>query len=162
MLVLKWMLLLAIASPVLAWIAGQLGLLSGKQPGDLGVRDGKLKRPSRTANCVSSQTGLWPHDAAPAAAIEPLRVADFADGGDPMAHVAKAIETMPGARLVAVRNDYVYAQFTTKLLKYVDDDGTDPTLTLACRSLGSSDRRLAQPSIDALRWLVTAASAGRR
>ena len=36
-------------------IAGQMGLLTGKVPGGLGVTGGRLKGLSKTPNCVSSQ-----------------------------------------------------------------------------------------------------------
>ena len=62
--------------PLLILAAGQFGLLMGRPPSDLGVRDGKLKPPSRTPNSVSSQAGLWPQGeyASSYAQIEPLPV----------------------------------------------------------------------------------------
>lgn len=104
----------------LAVVAGQFGLLSGRAPKDLGVRDGRLKPPSRTPNSVSSQAHLYPD--APQkddAAIAPLPLT-----GDPAAAIARLrriVESMPGARVVDVRPDYLYAQFTTKWLRFVDD-----------------------------------------
>ncbi len=121
MVALKWILLIALALSVLVIVAGQLGLLSGKPPDDLGVKEGKLKRPSRTPNCVSSQAAMWPQDAALAAAIEPLRLGTLEASQASMAPLVKIVESMPGARVVTSRSDYVYVQFTTRLLKYVDD-----------------------------------------
>ena len=46
--------------PLLVLAAGQFGWLTGQAPNDLGVREGKLKPPSRTDNSVSSQATLWP------------------------------------------------------------------------------------------------------
>ncbi len=60
MTVLKWLLALPLVLAVLAVVAGQAGLLMGKAPDDLGVRDGKLKRPSATDNSVCSQAKDWP------------------------------------------------------------------------------------------------------
>ena len=60
MWILKWVLIGIVALVVLAIIAGQAGLLKGKAPTDLGVRDGRLKGLSLTENCVSSQAGLYP------------------------------------------------------------------------------------------------------
>lgn len=67
---------LAIAIVALALlIAGQLGFLKGKAPQDLGLKDGKLKRPSRTENSVTSQADLWPdHPMRAYAAIEPFKI----------------------------------------------------------------------------------------
>ncbi len=41
--------------PLLLLAAGQFGFLRGSPPGERGLRDGKLKPPSRTTNSVSSQ-----------------------------------------------------------------------------------------------------------
>ncbi|MEW5882063.1 MAG: DUF1499 domain-containing protein [Pseudomonadota bacterium] len=111
---------IAFALVAVTFVAGQLGLLSGRQPTDLGVRDGRLKPPSRTPNSVSSQAHLYPD--APQrddAAIAPLKFT-----GDPAAAIARVrriVESMPGARVVDARSDYLYAQFTTRWLKFVDD-----------------------------------------
>ena len=118
---LKWLVGIPLALAVLALVAGQLGFLSGKPPGDLGVRDGKLKRPSNTPNSVSSQARSWPGDEAQAAYIEPLVLPKGLDGAQTIARLRTIVEGMPGARVVEARGDYLYAQFTTKLMKYVDD-----------------------------------------
>ena len=101
-------------------VAARMGALSGRQPDTLGLRDGKLKPPSRTPNSVSSQAGLWPdHPQREAAAIAPLALQG--DGAATMAQLAQIIEGMEGARIVERRPDYLYAQFTTKLMRFVDD-----------------------------------------
>lgn len=101
-------------------IAGRLGLLAGTMPADLGVRDGKLKAPSPTRNSVSSQADHW-RDAPQRryAMIAPLRY-----DGDPaqaMPRLIAVLQTMPGATIVEARPDYLYAQFTTRWLRFVDD-----------------------------------------
>jgi uncharacterized protein (DUF1499 family) len=120
MRVLKWLLLMVGALVLLGVAAGQLGLLRGKAPGDLGVKDGKLKAPSVTPNSVSSQADLWPgHPQLATARIAPLAVA-----GEPavaMAKVKAAVEAMAGAVVVKAEGDYLYAQFTTPLMHYTDD-----------------------------------------
>ena len=60
--------------PLLLLAAGQFGLLKGRPPSEPGLREGKLKPPSRTQNSVSSQASLWPAAdyAVEYAAIEPL------------------------------------------------------------------------------------------
>jgi uncharacterized protein (DUF1499 family) len=117
---LKWLLLTVGALALLAVAAGQLGLLRGKAPGDLGVKDGKLKAPSATPNSVSSQADLWPgHPQQAYARIAPLALA-----GDPaaaMAQVKAAVLATPGAVVVRAEGDYLYAQFTTPLMHYTDD-----------------------------------------
>ncbi len=118
------MLLLAVGIVVVGamvlLIAGRLGWLAGTPPVDLGVRDGRLKPPSATRNSVSSQASLYP--AAPQrkyAEIAPLRCE-----GDPvsaMVRLVKVLGTLPGATIVEARPDYLYAQFTTRWLRFVDD-----------------------------------------
>jgi uncharacterized protein (DUF1499 family) len=38
-----------------------------------------------------------------------------------MAQIKRIAETMPGATVVESRSDYLYVQFTTRLMKFVDD-----------------------------------------
>jgi len=68
--------------PLLLLAAGQFGFLRGSIPDEPGLRDGKLRPPSRTPNSVSSQADLWPaaeYDV-DYARIEPIRFS-----GDPVA-----------------------------------------------------------------------------
>ena len=119
MTIVKWLLWAAVAVGVILLMAGQLGLLSGRAPTDLGVRDGKLKRPSKTPNSVSSQAALWPEAAGSDAAIEPLALRG--DGKATLTRIATVAAALPGARVVEARDDYLYLQFTTRFLKFVDD-----------------------------------------
>jgi uncharacterized protein (DUF1499 family) len=113
-------LILLIALAVLVLLAGRLGLLKGKAPQGLGVADGKLKRLSRTPNCVSSQADLWPDSLQCSyARIEPLALKG--DGATTIAKLAAVVEALPGAKIVERRGDYLYAQFTTAIMKFVDD-----------------------------------------
>ena len=105
---------------VLILASGRLGLFSGSTPDNLGVREGRLKPPSRTPNSVSSQAALWPD--APlreAAVIAPLAL--NGDGPATIARLAQIIEGMDGAKVVERRPDYLYAQFTTNVMRFVDD-----------------------------------------
>ncbi len=120
MTVLKWLLAGSAALVLLAVLAGQLGLMQGRPPGSMGVHDGKLKPPSETDNSVSSQAGLWPdHARRQAAHIEPLAL--VGDGPATMRRLRDIVAAMPGARIVTFRDDYLYAQFTSRVMKYVDD-----------------------------------------
>jgi uncharacterized protein (DUF1499 family) len=111
--------LVLLAVAVLLLLAGQLGLLSGRAPQGLGVRDGKLKPPSRTPNSVCSQAAHWPDRLLDYAQIAPIAL--HGDGPATIGKLKSVIEAMPGARVVETKPDYLYAQFTTKLMKYVDD-----------------------------------------
>lgn len=112
---------IVLAAIVLALVAAQVGLLSGQRPGDLGVKDGRLKPPSMTRNSVNSQAGLMPdHPQRAYASIDPL---PFKAGGAAasMKTLESALATMPGVSLIEQRPDYLYAQAQTRWLKFVDD-----------------------------------------
>ena len=154
--ILKWTVIVIAALVVLLVLAGQFGLLKGSRPADLGVREGKLKRPSLTPNSVSSQADLWadhPQQAYARIAALPLR----GDGPATVARIKALVEQMPGAMVVESRADYVYAQFTTPLLKFVDDVEfwLDPAAGVvqvrSASRIGHGDRGLNRARIEALR-----------
>jgi uncharacterized protein (DUF1499 family) len=92
----------------------------GQPKGRLGVHDGKLAAPAATPNSVSSQADLWPD----APRREQARIAPLAMKGNASATLAKLksiVEATPGAVVIESRSDYLYAQFTTRLMKFVDD-----------------------------------------
>jgi len=112
--------IVAMALPVLVLAAGQAGLMSGTAPADLGVRQGRLKAPSRSPNSVSSQVALWPGTAhRELAEVAPLALRE--DGPATIARLHEIVRRTPGARVVVQRDDYIYVQFTTRWLKFVDD-----------------------------------------
>ena len=120
MLIVKWLVIVVLLLIVVAVAAGQLGFLQGTAPADLGVRDGKLKPPSMTENSVTSQAALYPdHPQRKYADIAPLPVKG--DGPATLAKIKAIVEGMDGAKVVKSEPGYLYAQFTTKLMKYVDD-----------------------------------------
>jgi len=120
MLIVKWFVIVIVLLVVVALAAGQLGFLQGTPPADLGVRDGKLKPPSMTENSVTSQAALYPdHPQRKYADIAPLALKG--DGPATLAKIKAIVDGMEGAQVVKSEPGYLYAQFTTKLMKYVDD-----------------------------------------
>ena len=120
MLILKWFVIAVVVVVVVAVAAGQLGFLQGTPPADLGVREGRLKPPSMTENSVTSQAALYPdHPQRKYADIAPLAL----KGGGPatIARIKAIVEGMDGAKVVKSEPGYLYAQFTTRLMRYVDD-----------------------------------------
>ena len=90
-------------------------MFSWKRPDNLGVKDGKLAPPKRTPNSVSSQA-----DAADAEHY----IAPIPFKGDPlaaMAAVRKAVESMHGSTVIRHEGNYLYAEYRTKLMRFVDD-----------------------------------------
>lgn len=146
-------------------LAARLGAFAGRMPADLGVRDGRLKPPSRTENSVSSQADLWPDAPQKAyARIAPLPL----PGGDAkaaIARIAAVVEDLPGARIVERRDDYLYAQFTTALMRYVDDVEfwVDPAAGVvqvrSASRLGSKDFGVNRARIESIRARLAAAGA---
>lgn len=153
------------ALPLVLLAAGQLGALRGSAPTDLGLREGKLKRPSATPNSVSSQAALWPgHPQLEYARIEPLPAG--ADGRATMRRLATLAAAMPGAKVVTARDDYLYVQFETRWLRFVDDaefalleDAGSAAGTIHVRSasrLGRKDFGVNRARVEALRARLAA------
>jgi uncharacterized protein (DUF1499 family) len=101
--------------------AAQFGLLSGKPPHNIGVANERLKPPSKTRNSVSSQAHLYTdHVQIQYASIEPLPFKNN-NAAASMQTLVATLKSMPGMTIVDAKPDYIYAQSTTKVLKFVDD-----------------------------------------
>ena len=93
-----------------------MGLFSGTRPGNLGVHDGRLAPPKRTPNNVSSQIDK---NAEAEHYIEPLRYSG--DGRQAWDALRRVIDGTQRARVIASDSNYLYAEFTSKLMGFVDD-----------------------------------------
>ena len=82
-----------------------------RRPSNLGVKDGRLAPCKRTPNCVSSQAE--PQD--PEHYIAPIAFRGT------MRELRAAVESMPRATVVSAEGQYLYAEFRTRLMRYVDD-----------------------------------------
>jgi len=88
-------------------------MFAGKRPQNLGYETGRLTPCKTSPNCVSSQAD--PKD-------EEHYIAPIAlKGKNAIAAVRKAVESMPRASVVQVEPDYLYAEFRSKLMGFVDD-----------------------------------------
>ena len=137
-------------------IGGQLGLLSGKTPENLGVAAGKLQPPSLTPNSVSSQATLYPeHPQKDYASISPLSYSG--DGNAAMSKLALIVRSQKGTVLVTTQPDYLYAQSTTAVLKFTDDvefwlDSQNSVIQVRSASrLGRKDFGVNRARIEAIR-----------
>ena len=120
MVIVQWILIAIVVLVAGGLAAGQFGLLKGTPPIDLGVREGRLKAPSATPNSVSSQAAQHPaHPQRGYATIAPLAL--NGDGPATLAKIKAIVQATPGATVVKSEPDYLYAQYTTRLMKYVDD-----------------------------------------
>ena len=110
-----------IALVVLLLLAAQFGLLSGKQPSNIGVNNERLKPPSKTRNSVSSQAHMHAdHLQMQYASIEPLPFKNN-NAAVSMQTLLAVLKSMPGVTIVDAKPDYIYAQSQTQWLKFVDD-----------------------------------------
>lgn len=121
-------------------------MFSWKRPDNLGVRDGRLAPCKRSPNCVSSQAN--PADAEHY--IAPIHGS--------MRALRAALNAMPRATIVEERENYLYAEFRTRLLRYVDDvefyfDG-QVIHVRSCSRLGRRDFGVNRKRVEALRKLI--------
>jgi uncharacterized protein (DUF1499 family) len=134
--------------------AGQAGLFRGKPPSLLGVQGGRLPPPYSTPNNVHSQALVWGPEYAHTA-IAPLPAQ--ADGPSTMARLRGLVEATPGARVVKAEPEYLYAQYTTKWMRFVDDaefwfDPAAQSVQVRSASrLGHGDLGVNRARIEALR-----------
>lgn len=83
-------------------------MFAGKRPENLGVREGKLAPCPSTPNCVNSQS------ADPQFRIEPLPLKTIAE-------IKAVVESMERTTIVSESENYLYAEFQSKLMGFVDD-----------------------------------------
>lgn len=162
MLIFKWLLIVLVVVVLAAIGAGQAGMFHGSAPTDLGVNDGKLRPPSASDNSVSSQASLYPdHPRHLSSQIAPLALRD--DGPATIARISSVVQAMAGAKVVKSDADYLYAQFSTPLMKFVDDVEFwyDPSARViqvrSASRLGKSDLGLNRKRIEAVRAALVVA-----
>ncbi len=117
---------------------------SGTRPDDLGVNNGKLKSCPGTPNCVNSQS-----DNA-AEKVEPLPAV-------PISEVKTVVESMERTTIITETDNYLYAEFKSKLMGYVDDvefylDPTENVIHVRSASrLGKSDLGVNRARVEEIR-----------
>lgn len=123
-------------------------VFSWKRPDNLGVRDGRLAPCKRSPNCVSSQAD--PSDREHH--IAPIRGS--------IAAARSVIESLPRTQVIRAEKNYLYAEFRTRLLRYIDDvelyfDG-QVLQVRSCSRLGRRDFGVNRKRVEALRALIEA------
>ncbi|GAB4555240.1 MAG: DUF1499 domain-containing protein [Pleurocapsa sp.] len=81
---------------------------TGTRPNNLGVTNGKLASCPGTPNCVNSQSDN------PQSKIEPLPPVSIDE-------IEKVVNSMERTTIVEKTDTYLYAEFKSKLMGYVDD-----------------------------------------
>jgi uncharacterized protein (DUF1499 family) len=120
---------------------------SGTRPSNLGVHDGRLASCPSTPNCVSSQS------TEPGSQIAPLKFL----GDKTIAQIKAAVLAQPGSAIISETENYLYAEFTSSLMGFVDDvefsvNSADQTVQVRSASrLGESDLGVNRQRIESLR-----------
>lgn len=121
----------------------------GKRPNNLGVRDGKLAPCPNTPNCVSSQSSDAEHS------IETLTYTSTP--AEAMADVKTVIQAMKKTKIITESKNYLYAEFTSAIMGFVDDvefslDETAKVIHVRSASrLGQSDLGVNRKRIETIR-----------
>tara|TARA_B110000858_G_scaffold89711_1_gene103731 strand:+ start:47643 stop:48047 length:405 start_codon:yes stop_codon:yes gene_type:complete len=116
---------------------------AGEPPQDIGVRDGRLTPCPESPNCVSSYESSEQH------AIAAL------DAN--LSQIQQILLTMDAANIVEHSNNYLYAEFTSSLMGYVDDveflydAATNTSQVRSASRLGHSDMGVNRNRIEAIR-----------
>ena len=123
-------------------------MYSSKRPENLGVRDGMLAPCKPSPNCVSSQAN--PAD----------REHYIAPIHGTMDAVRRAVEAIPRTRIIEKGETYLYAEFRTRLMGFVDDvefffDG-HVIQVRSCSRLGRRDFGVNRRRVEALRRAIEA------
>ena len=88
-------------------------MFAGKRPNNLGVRDGKLVPCPSTPNCVLSQSSDAEHS------IKPLTY--NSTPAEAMADLKTVIQAMKKTKIITENKNYLYAEFTSAIMGFVDD-----------------------------------------
>jgi uncharacterized protein (DUF1499 family) len=116
--------------------------------------EGRLAPCASSPNCVSSQATDDKHR------IEPLRYT--VSRAEAMAIVARAIAAMPRTRIVKQTDTYLHAEFTTAVLRFVDDvefvvnDDAKLVHVRSASRVGYSDLGVNRRRVEAIRERVAA------
>ena len=125
-------------------------MFSGTRPDNLGVKDGRFAPCKPTPNCVSSQAD--PAD-------QEHFVKPIAYSGT-MQELRRAVESMTRATVIREEGNYLYAEYKSALLGYVDDvellldDKARVVHVRSASRLGRSDFGVNRKRIEELRTLI--------
>lgn len=125
-------------------------MFNWRRPTNLGVKDGRLAPCKRSPNCVSSQAD--PADREHHIAPIPFRGS--------MADLRKAVESMERSTVIRAERNYLYAEYRTKLLRYVDDlelyydEAAGLVHVRSASRLGRRDFGVNRKRVEALRSLL--------
>jgi uncharacterized protein (DUF1499 family) len=141
---------------VLAFLLWNNHVFAGTQPTNIGVYNGKFIACPPMPNCVNSQAPASEIDRAIAPLQLPKNTLVMMD------NLKQVIRSMPRTKVVKETNNYLYVEFTSKLMGFVDDvefylDNATKTIQVRSASrLGESDLGVNRQRIEELRSLLAA------
>lgn len=109
----KQMWIAVLLVPLLGIVGLALLSATARRPETLGVRDGRLAPCPDSPNCVSTQTDR-----------EEIRMKPIPIVGDPadaLSQLRNVLSANPRARIVTADDNYLHAEFTSALFRFVDD-----------------------------------------
>ena len=130
---------------------------TSRRPNNLGLAGGRLRPCPSSPNCVCSQDEDAGHR------IEPIRYA----GEDPIGRLAAVVAAMPRAKVVTTSDNYLHAEFTSLIFRFVDDVEflvAPDSGTIHCRSAsraGHSDLGVNRRRVEAIRQAFSEQGAGK-
>ena len=106
--------LLILVLMMLGWVASMAILsVSARKPDNLGVKDGRLAPCPDAPNCISSQADDAVHR------MDPIPFSGDADAA--LARLKTVLAAQPRTALVEADGDYIHAECTSLLFRFVDD-----------------------------------------
>lgn len=130
-------------------------LFAGQRPSNLGVTDGQLSPCPSSPNCVVSQGNPDAEHG-----IAPLVYSG--DAPSALAKLESVIQAMPRTAIINKTDTYLYAEFTSKLMGYVDDVEfyLDPEASVihvrSASRLGQSDLGVNRKRVEEIREAFSA------
>ena len=124
---------------------------AGKRPTNLGVNNGKLTQCPSSPNCVCSQCTSTDAEHY----IQPLSYSGSPEQA--LEKLTSIIQGMERTQILTTSADYLYAEFTSQLMGYVDDvefylDSASNTIHVRSASrLGKSDLGVNRKRIETIR-----------
>ena len=123
---------------------------SGKRPDNLGIKQGKLLACPSTPNCVCSQADASDQEHF----IEPI--ANTKGPGDAIAALKAIIEGMERSTVNETTDSYLYAEFSSKIMGFVDDvefyvEPSGQIQVRAAARLGKSDLGVNRKRVETIR-----------
>ena len=117
---------------------------TGERPNNLGVTDGRLASCPGSPNCVNSQSDAGKSQ------IDPLPMVSIAE-------IKQAVEGMERTTIIEETDNYLYAEFKSKLMGFVDDvefyRDTEANVVhvRSASRLGQSDARVNRKRVEEIR-----------